>query len=107
MAKTHYDLHAADARRALEAYKSDAFKDLEASIADLIADIGHLCMLEQIDFLAALNRGIRHWAVERINPKSTRPGPTVEITITVQGLAPRTKPKSRDPTKPKRLRPPR
>jgi hypothetical protein len=104
MTKPHHDQQAADARRALEAYKFDASKDLETSIADLITAIGHLCMLEQIDFLAALNGGIRHWAVERVNPKSTRPGPTVEITITVQGLAPQPKPKARDPAKPKKPR---
>ena len=104
MTKTHHDLHAEDARRAVDAYTPDASKDLEASIADLIADLGHLCMVEQIDFLAALNSGVRRWAVERINPKGTRPQPTVEITITVQGLAPRTKPKARDPAKPKRSR---
>lgn len=102
MTKSHHDLHADDARRALEAYKADTSKDLETSIADLITDIGHLCMLEQIDFLAVVNGGIRHWAVERINPKSTRPGPIVEITITVQGLAPQPKPKARDPAKPRK-----
>ena len=104
MAKTHHNLHADDARRAVDAYTSKSLKDLEGSIADLIADLGHLCMAEQIDFLAAVMAGIRHWAVERINPNATRPGPTVEVTITVQGLAPRTKPKARDPAKPKRSR---
>ena len=107
MKKTHHDLHVADARRVLEAYKADAAKDLEASIAKLITDIGHLCMVEQIDFLAVLRKGIGRWALERINPKSARPGPTVEITITVQGLAPRTKPKARDPAKPRKSRTPR
>jgi hypothetical protein len=104
MTESNHDLHADDARRALEAYKAEASKDLETSIAELIADIGHLCMLEQIDFLAALNNGIRRWAVERVNPRGTRPGPTVEITITVQGLAPQPKPKARDPAKPKKPR---
>jgi hypothetical protein len=104
MAKTHHDLHADDARRAVDAYTSEASKDLEDAIADLIADLGHLCMAEQIDFLAALNSGIRRWAVERINPTAKRPGPTVEVTISVQGLAPRTRPKARDPAKSKRSR---
>ena len=104
MTKSHHDLHAADARKALGAHKTNAAKDLEASIAELITDIGHLCMVEQIDFLAVLIAGIGHWAVERINPNSTRPGPTVEITIYVHGLAPRTKPKARAPAKPNRSR---
>ena len=104
MTKSHYDLHADDARRAVDAYTSDASKDLEASLADLIADLGHLCMAEQIDFLGALNIGIRRWAVERINPSGTRPGPTVEITITVHGLASPAKPKARRTAKPKRSR---
>ena len=104
MKKTHYDLHAEDARRALDAYSSGASKDLGTSITELITDIGHLCMVEQIDFLGIINAGIRHWAVERINPKGTRPGPTVEITITVHGLAPQPKPKARDPAKPRKPR---
>ena len=107
MTKPQYELRAADARKALEAYKADASKDIETSIAYLIADIGHLCMVEQIDFLAVLIAGIRHWAVERINPKSKRPGPSVEIAITVRGLAPRAKPKARDPAKPRKSRTPR
>jgi hypothetical protein len=104
MTKSYHDLHADDARRAIEAYMADASKDLETSVADLIADIGHLCMLEQIDFLAAVNGGIRHWAAERVNPRGMHPGPTVEITITVQGLAPQPKPKARDPAKPRKPR---
>ena len=104
MKKTHYDLHAEDARRALDAYSSGASKDLGTSITELITDIGHLCMVEQIDFLGVINAGIRHWAIERINPKSRRSGPTVEIAITVQGLAPRTKPKARDPATPRKSR---
>lgn len=104
MTKSHHHLHADDARRALEAYKADASKDLEMNIADLITAIGHLCMLEQIDFLAAVNGGIRHWAVERINPNGTPPGPTVEITIMVHGLAPPSKPVARRSAKPKRSR---
>ena len=42
MAKTHHNLHADDARRAVDAYTSESLKDLEGSIADLIADLGHL-----------------------------------------------------------------
>jgi hypothetical protein len=104
MPKPHHDLPAADARKALEAYKADASEDLETSIAELITDIGHLCMVEQIDFLATVCSGVRHWAAERINPKGRQPGPTVEVTISVQGLSPRAKPKARDPAKPKTSR---
>lgn len=104
MTKTDYNLRAAAARQALEGYKPNAFQDPETSIADLIAAIGHLCMFEQIDFLAVLIGGIRRWAAERINPNGQQPGPTVEITITVQGLAPPSKPVARRSAKPKRSR---
>ena len=102
MTKTHHDLHAADARRALDAYTSDAAKEIGGRIAELITDLGHLCSAEQIDFLASLITGIRDWARERIDPSGEPPGPTVEVTITVQGLAPPARPKAkRKPKKPR------
>lgn len=33
-------------------------------ISDLIADIGHLCDANDIDYLEAIHRGIRHWQAE-------------------------------------------
>ncbi len=107
MAKTHHETRAEAARRALEAYLSDASQDLETRIADLITDIGHLCMVEKLDFLEALRRGIRHWAVERVDPNSTLPGPTVEIVISVHGLPEPPKAKPPRQPKPKKVRVPR
>lgn len=106
MTNSHHDIRAPAARRALEAYKVDASKELETSITDLITDIGHLCTVEHIDFLATLSGGIRHWAVERVNPNSTLPGPTVEITISVQRLPRPPKSKNAAHIKAKKLRTP-
>ncbi len=107
MAKTHHETRAEAARRALEAYVSDMSQDLETRIADLITDIGHFCMVEKLDFLEALRRGIRHWAVERVDPNSTLPGPTVEIVISVHGLPEQPKVKPPLKPKPKKVRVPR
>ena len=107
MTKSHQDIHADAARKALDVYQSDnTSDDLATRIADLVTDIGHLCMAENLDFLAALRSGIRHWAVERIDPNSTVPGPSVEITISVEGLPPPPEPKKRA-EKPRKVRAPR
>ena len=105
MTKSHQDIHAGAARKALDAYQSET-QDLATRIADLVTDIGHLCMTENLDFLAALRSGIRHWAVERIDPNSTLSGPSVEITISVEGLPPPPEPKKRA-EKPRKVRVPR
>ena len=105
MTKSHQDIRADSARKALDVYRSDA-EDLATRMADLVTDIGHLCMAEQLDFLGLLRSGIRHWAVERIDPNSTLPGPSVEITISVEGLPPPPEPKKRA-EKPKKVRVPR
>ncbi len=107
MTKPHHETRAEAARQALQAYVSDTSQDLETRIADLITDIGHLCNVEKLDYLEALRCGIRHWAVVRIDPNSTLPGPTVEIVISVHGLPepPKAKP-PRNP-KPKKVRVPR
>ena len=105
MTKSHQDIRADSARKALDVYRSDA-EDLATRIADLVTDVGHLCMAEQLDFLSMLRSGIRHWAVERIDPNSTLPGPSVEIVISVEGLPPPPEPKRRA-EKPKKVRVPR
>ena len=107
MTKSHQEIHADAARKVLDAYRSDnPDEDLATRIADLVTDIGHLCMTENLDFLGLLRSGIRHWAVERIDPNSTLPGPSVEITISVEGLPPPPEPKKRA-EKPKKVRVPR
>jgi len=105
MTKSHQDIRSAAARKALDAYRSET-QDLATRIADLVTDIGHLCMAEKLDYLAALRSGIRHWAVERIDPNSTLPGPSVEIVISVEGLPPPPEPKRRA-EKPRKVRVPR
>ncbi len=107
MTKPPHETRAEAARQALESYVSDASQDLETRIADLVTDLGHLCNAEKLDYLEVLRRGIRHWAVERIDPNSTLPGPTVEIVISVYGLPePPTAKPPRKP-KPKKVRTPR
>jgi hypothetical protein len=107
MTKPHHEIRAEAARQALDVHQPDKSDDLETRIKDLITDLGHLCSVEHLNFLATLKSGIRHWAVERIDPNSTLPGPTVEITIDVQGLPDPPKRKPPPKTKPKKVRVPR
>jgi hypothetical protein len=107
MTKPHHEIRAEAARQALDVHQPDKTEDLETRIKDLITDLGHLCSFEHLDFLATLKSGIRHWAVERIDPNSTIPGPTVEITIDVQGLPDPPMAKAPLKRKPKKTRVPR
>jgi hypothetical protein len=106
MSKLHHEIRAESARRPLDVHQPDKSDDLETRIKDLVTDLGHLCSVENLDFLAILKSCIRHWAVERIDPSSTVPGPTVEITIDVTGLPLPPKPKPLK-ARPKKARVPR
>ncbi|MDX2263443.1 MAG: hypothetical protein NW215_00530 [Hyphomicrobiales bacterium] len=72
---------------ALKAAKPDAEADLETAIENLIIDLGHLAEARELDFLTLAARGIRGWAIERINPNYVGEGPLVEIQIDGQGLS--------------------
>lgn len=52
------------ARAAITAYDPE---DLETSIADLLADLGHFCDAAGLDFTALAQTGINHWAAEQID----------------------------------------
>ena len=56
----------------------------EDCAGDLIADIGHLCARDGLDFLAIVKRGIGHWQVERDDEDGLRLDlPPVHILIDV------------------------
>jgi hypothetical protein len=96
--------HIATARKAIAACAFDPKQDLKESIKEILADFGHLCDAETIDFVALLQRAINSWAVERIDPMSTAEGPVVEIYIGREGLPEKPKPVTR-PDKRKKSRP--
>ena len=96
--------HADKARLAIAACGFDPAQDLATSVADLLADLAHLCDAERLDFVAIVTQAIRHWQVERIDPASVAEGPVVEIYIGTEGLPPPPKPVKR-PDKRKKSRP--
>ena len=104
MQSSYQDTSADAARRALAAHPSEASDELSSRISDLVTDLGHLCDVEKLDFVEAIQRALRHWAVERIDPNSTLEGPVVEIYIGAEGLPPKPKPLKR-PDKRKKSRP--
>lgn len=54
---------------------------LEEAAGDLIANIGHFCKQQKLDYLAIVKTGIGHWYVERARPDSIEVLPDVTITI--------------------------
>jgi hypothetical protein len=54
-----------------------------------------------------LSRVIRHWAVERIDPNSIEPGPTVNIIVGADGLPEPPRPKPPRKPIPRKSRPQR
>ena len=54
-----------------------------ARITDIVANLGHLCDAEYLDFIPILEKAVQHWSVEREgapeNPEVA--GPDVQITI--------------------------
>jgi hypothetical protein len=96
--------HASSARQALAACNFDPHQEFADSVKEILVNIGHLCDAENIDFRAALERAIRHWQVERIDPASVLDGPVVEIFIGEEGLPPDPKPVKR-PSKHDKSRP--
>lgn len=104
MKNSHRDTRADAARQVLAAHSSDASEELGARISDLVTDLGHLCDAEKLDFVEAIQRALRHWAVERIDPNSVLEGPVVEIYIGAEGLPSKPKPVKR-PDKRKKSRP--
>ena len=101
---SHAKTRAAEALAALAARGQAQGDDLPTSIQDLVCDLGHLSDENKLDFVDILTRAIRHWQIERIDPMSMVPGPTVEIRIGAEGLPPKPEPVKR-PDKRKKSRP--
>jgi hypothetical protein len=107
MPKPLNEENAAKARKAIAACKFDPHQDLKTSVKDLLVDLGHLCDVEQIDFVESVKKAINSWQVERIDPASVADGPVVEIYIGTEGLPPKPAKKPTPGAKPKKSRVPR
>ena len=93
---SHQALRAECARIALTKRRNSP--NLGAELQDHLIDLAHLCDAEGLPFVEILERALRNWQVERIDPASTLVGPTVTITIGADNLpdppAPTAKPKT-------------
>ena len=56
--------------------------DAENAVCDLIADLGHLCDRENVDFLAVLETAVGHWLAEQRDPDGIDHLPRVAVTVT-------------------------
>ena len=59
--------------------------DDESSIHDLIADLGHYCSHNELDFIRVTADAISCWAVERAHPGDDDIGPSPNVSIIVSG----------------------
>jgi hypothetical protein len=76
------------AAQALHAYRiTVGDDDDDASIRDLIADLGHYADRHDIEFLDCVARAIGSWALEQKDPKSCEALPLVTIRIGQEGDA--------------------
>lgn len=71
------------AERCLNHYRILAGDDLtpDQSITDLVADIGHYCIENDLAYQYLLAQGISHWRLEMTDPNGLGPMPEVIITI--------------------------
>src|SRR5215475_1225659 len=72
------------ARVAIEAFRQQASGDDDAtSVQDLITDLGHYCLVYELDFVRIVADGIRMWCAECADPGGLRLdlGPPVSIVI--------------------------
>ena len=53
--------------------------DPATSVTDLVADIGHFCVENDLTYLYLLSRGISHWRLEMTDPEGVEP--LTEVTI--------------------------
>ncbi len=74
---------AVSAEAVLEAFLAlvDLDKGKADAISDIIADLGHYCGANGVDFVAAMQRGIGHWRVEVCDPNRIDIMPQVTIGI--------------------------
>ena len=69
---------------AIEAFRDQVGTDDDlSSIHDLIADLGHYCALNDLDFIGVIAQAISCWAAERADPTGTsiEAGPNVSIVF--------------------------
>lgn len=92
------------ARKAVAGWAIDKEQSIGLLISELLTDIGHLCDQEKLDFVERVQKALRVWSVERIDPNSVAEGPVVEIYIGSEGLPPKPEPVKR-PGKLKKSRP--
>lgn len=76
------------AAAALETFIEQTGPDDDASIiADLVADLGHYCDTNHLDFIDIVARGIGHWHAE-MHPCPDEPlGFMPDVTISIDGGA--------------------
>jgi hypothetical protein len=96
--------HADKARNAIAACDFGPGQDLDTSIKDLLVNLAHLSDAENINFVETVQKALKIWQVERIDPNSLAEGPVVEIYIGTEGLPDQPKSAPRPP-KPKKSRP--
>jgi hypothetical protein len=79
---------AAWAAKAVEVFSADTGADFrDEAISDLIADLGHLCDLEKLDFVALVRKGVAYWKIEQTDATGIAAPPYVEIIIEDDGGA--------------------
>lgn len=70
------------ARLALEAFAEETGAELiEQALGDLIADLGHLCDEQGLDFLHLAARGIATWKIEQEDPEGLSAPPETLIVF--------------------------
>lgn len=70
------------AAHALACYRTDAGPLSAAeAITDLVADIGHFCLENDLAYQYLLAQGVGHWRLEMTDPESVETLPEVTITI--------------------------
>ena len=79
--------HANAGRRALAACSLD-LQNLGENVREVLINLGHLCDVENVDYVEVIKRAILSWQVERVDPNSVAAGPDVEVIIGTEGLPP-------------------
>jgi hypothetical protein len=70
------------AARAVETFSTVSGPDFtDEAISDLIADLGHLCDREKLDFVALVRKGVAYWKIEQTDEDGVRTPPRVDILI--------------------------
>ena len=76
------------AAAALAEYASVTASLGREGITDLVADLGHYCDSNDLDFLSLVEVAIAHWSTERSKPDQPMPDTMPGVTIIIDGVAP-------------------